>query len=306
MHITTTRARFLLVALATVATLPVASQDLTAMPPDSDPDLSLEKSPFSGLLLGGRYIHRNFDERHDALLNRNDYDSSQYDNWEKGYVKGNANGIELNLAKQGGGTLFGHYLAEESHYEWRAPEGYHRVESDGHEIQLGWRQIAETKDDGHWGWTAGYVGSKADKWMETQERSAFQPYRGDVQWDMLQVGYFGEWKPLLPWLYFFGNIGGRFGEVEGLCRRDSDPDWKDGSIGERYIVDSSLAYGAYANVGFGVTYRNFAVDIRYFRSWMYSFAATESGTVVFPDNDDALFIQNDGGFEFRAGYTSSF
>ena len=181
-----------------------------------DLDLALVDDPATGLRAEARYVHRTYDKRHDALLHRNDYDSSQYDNWEKGYIK------------------------------------------------------------------------------------------GTVEWDVLQAGYFGEWTPLLGWLYFFGDIGGRFGEVEGICRRGSDANWKDGRIREGYIVDSSLAYGAYASLGIGVQYRGFSADVAYRRSWLYSFDATESGTVVFPDNDDALFIQNDGGFEFRLGYGHTF
>jgi hypothetical protein len=153
---------------------------------------------------------------------------------------------------------------------------------------------------------AGYLQMQSDKWMEIVENRVRVPGKGEVDWRLLQVGYFGRWNPVFPWLYFFGDIGGRFGEVEGICRRGSDTNWKDGAIREGYIKDSSIAYGAYAGLGIGAVYRGFMADVAYRRSWLYSFDATDSGTVVFPDNDDALFIQNDGGFEFRVGYSARF
>lgn len=303
MHTIPQPARILLATVAAMALNRAAAQDPVEM---EDPDLALLDDPASALRYSAAYVHRRYDKRHDALMNRNDYDSAQYDNWERGYIKGNANGIRLSVGKEKSGTLYGQYLADETQYEWRSPAGYHRVESDGDELQLGWRQVAETWEGGQWGWTAGFLAQKDVKWIETQEKSALQLGQGNVEWNLLQVGYFGEWTPLVEWLYFFGDVGGRFGEVEGNCRRGSDENWKDGRIGERYIYDSSIAYGAFASLGVGVEYQGFTVDVAYRRSWMYSFDATESGTVVFPDNDDALFIQNDGCFEFRAGYTATF
>jgi hypothetical protein len=44
------------------------------------------------------------------------------------------------------------------------------------------------------------------------------------------------------------------------------------------------------------------VKLEYRREWLYSFEATQSGIVVFPDNDDALFISNTHGVYIYLNY----
>lgn len=297
-----------LVATAFTA-LSASAQNPMAMPQDPDlvdPDLAIMEDEKASYKITAKYVRREYDERHTALENRYDYDDSRIENWEDGTYRGAADGVRLGVSKNDKGEFFIQYLLEEYDYNWSGIGSHHLIESDGNEFQIGWRQTAEAWDEGRWGWTVAYDRSESDKTVETQEGAQRRAFEDQVEWDLIQAGYFGEWTPLSKYVDFFGEVGFRFGEAEGVCRRGSDGSWLDGKIKDGYITDKSRAYGAYMKIGMGVNYKGVFVDAAYFLSYLYSFDETESGTVVFPDNDDALFIQNDRGFEFRMGYTYAF
>ena len=296
-------------AIATTTALAAYAQESIVMPIDpdlTDPDLLTMTEAEPTYHISAKLVRREYDTRHTALENRYDYDDSRLDNWEDGTYRGTGNGLRLAFSKDNKGELFVQYLIEDYDYNWSAPGAHHFIDSEGSEFQLGWRQTAEAWENGRWGWTVAYYRSEADKKMDTQEGSATRLADGDTKWEMVQAGYFGEWNPLSKYVDFMGEVGLRFGEAKGLCRRGSDTSWANNQISEGYITDTSLAYGAYARIGLGANYKGIFLDASYFISWMYSFDETESGTVVFPDNDDALFIQNDRGFEVRLGYTYAF
>lgn len=291
------------------AALSAYAQNPLAMPQDPDlvdPDLAIMEEEKETYKIKANYVRREYDERHTALENRYDYDDSRIENWEDGTYRGAADGLRLGVSKNDKSEFFVQYLVEDYDYNWSGAGAHHLVDSEGSEMQIGWRQTAEAWDEGLWGWTIAYYHSESDMAMDTREGAAVRLADGKVEWDMVQAGYFGEWNPLSDYVDFFGEVGLRFGEAEGICRRGSDASWSDGKISEGYITDKSLGYGAYAKIGMGLNYKGVFLDASYFLSWMYSFDETESGTVVFPDNDDALFIQNDRGFEFRLGYTYAF
>jgi hypothetical protein len=59
------------------------------------------------------------------------------------------------------------------------------------------------------------------------------------------------------------------------------------------VEEYSLAYGARASFGVDVAItKRVRLTIDYLREWLYSFDAKDSGIVVFPDNSDALFVEN--------------
>ncbi len=296
-------------AVATTTALTAFAQEATLMPTDpdlSDPDLIIMAEAKPTYQVTATYVRREYDTRHTALENRFDYDDSRLNNWEDGTYRGSADGLRLSFSKDNQGELFVQYLLEDYDYNWAAPGAHHLIDSEGSEFQLGWRQTAEAWEDGRWGWTVSFYRSEAEKSMATREGSARRFVEDEIKWNMVQAGYFGDWNPLSQYVDFNGEVGLRFGEAEGLCRRGSDASWSNNRISEGYITDSSLAYGAYLRIGMGANYKGVFLDASYFISWMYSFDETESGTVVFPDNDDALFIQNDRGFEVRLGYTYAF
>lgn len=297
------------VAVGICTAMGAFAQDAMEMPVDPDvvdADVAAMMEEKSDYRVTANYVHREYDKRHTALENRYDYDDSRLNNWEDGTYRGAADGLRLSLSKNNKSELFVQYLIEDYDYNWSGAGAHHLIDSEGSEMQIGWRQTAETWEDGRWGWTVAYNHSESEKSMDTREGAAVRLAEGTVEWDMIQAGYFGEWNPLSKYVDFFGEVGLRFGEAEGICRRGSDASWSNSKISEGYITDESLAYGAYTKIGMGLNYKGVFLDASYFLSWMYAFDETESGTVVFPDNDDALFIQNDRGFEFRLGYTYAF
>jgi hypothetical protein len=297
-------------AATTFAAMAALAQSPDALPKDpdlADPDLAgITAESKSHYTISAKYVQRDYDERHTALEHRYDYDESRLDNWEDGVYDGTGQGVRLSVAKDDKSEFFVQYLFEDYDYHWSAPGAHHLVDSDGNEFQIGWRQTVEAWEEGRWGWTVAYLRSEADKTVDTLEGSNSRIFDGKVEWDVVQAGYFGEWTPLAEFVNFFGEAGFRFGEAEGVCRRGNDKDWNNGKISEGYIDDSSLAYGAFAKIGMGLNYKGVFLDAAYFLSYLYSFDETDSGTVVFPDNDDALFIQNDRGFELRLGYSCAF
>lgn len=298
-------------AIATCTALAAPAQQATSIMADpdlADPDLITFSEDSSTYKIGAKYVRREYDRRHTALENRYDYDDGRIENWEDGNYRGSADGFRLAVSKDDEGEFFIQYLFNDDYdYNWTSPQSHHLVYSEGIELQTGWRQTAEAWEDGRWGWTVAYYRSDSDKDMHTREgRDVRIAEDRNITWNMVQAGYFGDWNPLSEYVDFFGEAGLRFGEAEGIARRGNDPSWKNGDITEGYIDDSSLAYGAYFRIGAGVNFKGIFVDAAYYMSWMYSFDETDSGTVVFPDNNDALFIQNDRAFEFRVGYTYQF
>ena len=54
-----------------------------------------------------------------------------------------------------------------------------------------------------------------------------------------------------------------------------------------------MAYGARASFGVDIAItKRVRLTVDYMREWLYSFDSTDTGIVVFPDNSDALFIEN--------------
>ncbi len=297
-------------AIAACTALAAQAQQTPAMPSDPDlvdPDLMLLSEDTSTYKISAKYVRREYDECHTALENRYDYDDSSIEDWNAGNYRGSADGFRLAVSKDDRGEFFFQLLFDDYDYNWTSPESHHLVYSEGTELQTGWRQTAEAWDNGRWGWTVAYYRSDSEKDMDTREGSVTRIANDrDITWNMGQAGYFGEWNPLTEYVDFFGEVGLRFGEAEGIARRGNDTNWKNGRISEGYIEESSLAYGAHFRIGAGVNYKGVFVDASYYMSWMYSFDETDSGTIVFPDNDDALFIQNDRAFEFRVGYIYEF
>jgi len=149
-------------------------------------------------------------------------------------------------------------------------------------------------EQAEWGSTLGfrYLGMHKD--VSVTEGEMTVDGSGNINWLMLVGGYDGLWQPFdSPTFKARGFIHFFLGEADGTARSGTDEDWTDGVVSETYSDEYSLAYGARASFGVDVSItKKLRLTVDYMREWLYSFDATDVGVVVFPDNRDALFIEN--------------
>ena len=240
--------------------------------------------------------------QHDALQTRADFEEDRAESWRRGDASGNGWGLRLAVAK-GDGAASVRFINAEFDYERREPGGYHEIENIRNDLELLWSQRAGATESSQWGWDIGYRYIGVTKRMTLVERHDDLRFSENTNYHMLQAGYFGRWQPFKgPNLGVYALIRGMIGEASGFARRGSDDKW-DGQIRERYDDDYSLAYGARAEFGVNWDLRNgLRASLSYHREWIYSFDSTDSGLVVFPDNSDALFIENVHAVMFTFGY----
>jgi hypothetical protein len=240
----------------------------------------------------------------DALQHRADYDDATRQHWQNGKDQGGGWGGTLSV-KQGPSELTLRRERLEHDFEARSRDDYQTIETtrDDWELQYWHTQEgqAEFGEEGGWGWTVGIRHVASRKEMEIGEKATVLATDGDVAWNLAQGGYWGAWRPLQWRTRLFGVVNFLFGEVDGLARFGNDTKL-DGKIEDTYRHDSGLAYGMNFTLGVGIDLLKYArIDLGYRREWLYSFQATDSGVVVFPDNDDALFIENIAGLYAEAG-----
>ena len=272
-----------------------ASWCVAQYPEDVTEETLLEekkKEPVSVSLVGrAAYLSH----AHDALQHRADYSDESRRHWQDGKVSGDGWGATLTLRNHPHAlTLRRESL--ESTFKATPPGVFHKVESERDDWEILYWHTQEGRDEigetGAWGWQVGvrHIGSR--KSISLRELSRRLEQSGTVTWKTLQGGYWGVFRPVAWRARIFGAIHFLFGEVDGLARLGNDTE-RDGKISETYRNDQGLAYGMAIDVGVGIDLLKYAVvNFGYRRDWLYSFQATDSGVVVFPDNDDALFIEN--------------
>lgn len=238
---------------------------------------------------------------HDALQHRRDARDSDYDDWRKGDTTGSGWGLQIEGGKGSeAGDGFGRLRLASETYEWKyepTEDSLHTINSDRRDFEASWSQYTLSTEQSRLGWNLGvrYVGVNKDIYILDKEGDHEEILHVDdnYTWLLLTGGYFGQWRPFHSDLCIFsGYLNGLFGEVKGISRDGKDLAW-DGTIDETYQEEFSLAYGL--NGGFGMKFAlfsNISISAAYEREWLYSFAATDTGIVMFPDNDDALFIEN--------------
>ncbi len=242
---------------------------------------------------------------HDALQHRADYTDWTRQHWQQGESSGDGWGATL-AVKQGPHelTLRRERLSHEFNMQEHRDMRHHVATTrDDWEILYWHRKEGgdEIGDLGAWGWHIGVRHIASRKSLEIVERSARLEQNGEVTWKLLQGGYWGVYRPAKWHARLFGAIHFFFGEVEGLARHGND-EKLDGRIREQWRNDQGLAYGLGGTLGAGFDFLKYAsVNLGYRREWLYSFQATDSGVVVFPDNDDALFIENISGLYAEIG-----
>jgi hypothetical protein len=284
-----------IIAASALAALPVLAQD--------------DLEPGEPWVIQGHLLWQDTQFARDALQSRADFDDDDdtpFD-WKDGDSDGDGFGARISVGK-GPERLNVTYL--DSDYDYvldilpsptsQRQEGRHSIQNDRLDLQVDYSRVMgggyDELEQGAWGWRLGIRYIDIDKTVDIFERDRDREVRdsfgGGVEWKFLTGGYFGEWRPFNQ--TYFRILGGAnllLGEVSGISRTGNDPKI-DGFIEERYDDDESLAYGANFSAGFGVEAYHVSLGVLYGREWLYSFEATQSGTVVFPDNEDALFIEN--------------
>lgn len=244
---------------------------------------------------------------HDAVQHRADYDDSTRRHWQQGSVDGDGWGLTLSV-KQGPGELTLRTERLDHRFDARppgSPSNRHQIDTRREDWEILYWHTREGKDDagekGAWGWMVGVRHVASRKQISIREGAAALDTEGDITWKMLQGGYWGVYRPAAWQTRLFGSLSFLFGEVDGLSRYKNDTKW-DRRIRETYRDDQGLAYGLGFTLGAGVDFLKYcSFNLGYRREWLYSFQATDSGIVVFPDNDDALFIENIGGLYAEIG-----
>lgn len=264
-----------------------------------------------------------FTYQHDAIQQRTDskFDSRGQDAWREGHTSGNGWGVKMTASRgKDQGVATASFLMSQYDFDLNATPGSpnfganntaggsQHINTERRDLDVQWYQPSGSEDRGDWGWTMGirYLGTVKD--FTIDEGSASLDQHGQVNWYLLQAGYAGTYWPFGRDVVFdvHGSLNGMFGQVEGLARTGSDSGY-DGHIDETYSDNSSLAYGAYGVIGLDFKpfkQRDIRVSLEYRRDWLYSFDSTDTGIIVFPDNTDALFIENS--YSVRACLTFGF
>lgn len=233
---------------------------------------------------------------HDALQHRADYTDDTRQHWQNGETDGDGWGMTLSVRQDAAELTLRRESLDHTFLAAGDPNSRHEVQTQRDDWEILYWQTETGRDEigekGARGWQAGirYIGSRKE--IEIQERSARLEEDGNVTWKLLQGGYWGAYRPMGWNARLFGALHFLFGEVDGLSRHGND-DELDGKISETYREDQGLAYGMGLTLGAGLNFLKYChINLGYRREWLYSFQATDSGVVVFPDNDDALFIEN--------------
>ena len=243
----------------------------------------------------GSLAHMTYSFAHDSLQQRADYEYDWSDDWRDGSVSGNGWGVRVAVTRgEGIGEI--RFMRSNYDYDLTFHNGTHEIETQRRDVDLTWKQPAGTNQRGVWGWNLGirYVGT--EKKILLTEGDHVLRDADDINWYMIQTGYWGKLHPFGTDMFMLhGSANVLFGEASGLARESNDTAY-DGVIEETYDQEYSVAYGFNGTVGVILkVMRDVRVVVDYHREWLYSFKATETGTVVFPDNSDALFTENHHG-----------
>ncbi len=274
-----------------------SAQDLArtdVMADETGAGIMQEANPWQ---ISGGLVYKNWLYEHDALQQRVPDSSELADEWEEGDTDGSGWGLQARIGR-GDGHLNIVYMKSDFEYTLEPPDApagvRHQVDTIARDFELSWSQTRGRNEHAEWGSTLGfrYLGMQKD--VEVTEGKMTVDGSGNMNWLMLLGGYDGNWRPFdTPTFQLHGFVHFFLGEVDGTARNGSDEDWTDGVVSETYGNEYSLAYGARASFGADVALtKDVRLTVDYMREWLYSFDATDTGIEVFPDNSDALFIEN--------------
>jgi hypothetical protein len=274
-----------------------SAQDLAKtdrMAEDTGAEMLQEASPWQ---VSGGLVYKNWLYEHDALQQRVPASSDKANEWEEGDTDGSGWGLQARIGR-GDGRLNVIFMKSDFEYSLSppdAPEGVlQQIDTVSRDFELSWSQIRGRNNEAEWGSTLGFRYLGMQKNVHVTEGEMKVDGSGNMNWLMLLGGYDANWRPFdTPTFQMHGLLHFFLGEVDGTARSGTDEDWTDGVVSETYGNEYSLAYGARASFGVDVALtKKVRMTVDYMREWLYSFDATDTGIVVFPDNSDALFIEN--------------
>ncbi|MEI7879305.1 MAG: hypothetical protein WCI95_00390 [bacterium] len=238
-------------------------------------------------------LYKNWLYEHDALQQRGPTTSKGGEDWENGSTSGNGSGLQMKVGR-GDGTLDVSFVKSDFKYMFSKPDAKQEIDTVSRDFEVTWSLITGRNNQAEYGTIIGfrYLGMQKDDTIT--ERSTMVEGGGNMNWLMLEGGYTGSWRPFeTPLFQAHGSLLFFLGEASGTARSGMDTNWVDGVISETYSDQYSLAYGGRASFGVDVSItKRVWVSVDYMREWLYSFDSTDTGIVVFPDNSDALFIEN--------------
>jgi hypothetical protein len=286
--------RYIWLTVAMVGGVSLCSaQDLAkteGMADETGTEIIQEASPWR---VSGGLIYKNWLYEHDALQQRAPAGTVHGDDWEQGDTDGSGWGLQTHIGR-GDGRLNASFIKSDFKYELRPVGGFHKIDTVARDAELSWSQIRGRSEQAEWGSELGvrYLGMQKSASLSEGQRTI--DASGNVNWLMLLGGYNGNWRPFeTPMFQAHGSLLFFLGEAKGTALSGRDDSWTDGDISEIPVEEYSLAYGARASFGVDVAMtKRVVLTIDYMREWLYSFDAKDSGIVVFPDNSDALFIEN--------------
>ena len=238
--------------------------------------------------------HRIYVGLHNALQDRADESYDPPLNWRDGDLDGRGWGLHVAVSR-GLGEL--NFDFNRSDYEYKldaGDAGFHETHSERRDLEIYWQEGRGQSERGVWGSSIGFRHVGLTKDITIREGSHVFEKEGNINWWLFSPGIFGDLRPFrndIATLRVRGNL--LLGEVNGVAREGNDADF-DGNIEEQYGDDYSLAYGLNFDIELALfVTKDIIASAGYMREWLYSFDATEdTGVVVFPDNNDAMFIEN--------------
>jgi hypothetical protein len=245
--------------------------------------------------LSAGLVYQNHLYEHDALQQRQPLYGENAGEWENGDTSGGGIGVRA-IVGRGEGWLDVTYIKSDYTFNYEPVGGEHTIETISRDLSLAWWQIRGRREYSAWGSVLGFRYCNLQKDITiTEDHTTFHsPSSFENVWLMFEGGYFGHWYPFqTPVFQVRGGANFLLGEASGWARGGSDTNWTDAVVSETYDQENSLAYGANYHIGVAVVISSqLEATFDYKREWLYSFDATDTGLVVFPDNDDALFIEN--------------
>lgn len=238
--------------------------------------------------------HRMYLHSRNALHNRADDVHDPDFTWEDGDSEGTGWGLHISVSRGMASINLDISKSDLDYYLEPGPGYFHSVQGDRNDVELYWHEGRTRTERGVWGSSIGFKHAGIRQDIEILEKNSHLTKTGATDWWMLAPGVFGDLRPFRNDLFLFSMRSNLLiGEVTGMARKGHDADY-DGNINEMYEDERSLAYGLQVDLtaSFRMT-ENLLASVSYSREWMYSFDVTEDeGIMVFPDNNDALFIEN--------------
>lgn len=228
--------------------------------------------------------------QHSALQTRSDRQVDSSEEWRDGDVNGNGWGLQLGVARKST-RISGTLVSSDYDYKLRKEGLHHDIQTERRDFDLIWEEVSGQSERARWGWLLGVRYITLDERFTVRENRDRLDKTGSVEWFLAQAGYWGAIQPFYrKFMNIYGGTRVFLGEAEGIARSGSDLAIN-GDVEQTYLDDYSLAYGWDFTVGLSLRIRDtIGIHAEYFRHYLYSFESTDSGIVVFPDNSDALFI----------------